>query len=137
MKTEEINRNAFGMRLPARPICGRIETSDVVQLAEVAKPWNVRLHQIAAGRFHGEMRYVKMPDVMIYEERCSQPIEASGASPEGFFMIGTSIASHRPQVDWCGRTIDRRRWACSSSGGEVAFATPAQTHQIFPLQIHP
>jgi AraC-like DNA-binding protein len=112
---------------------GRIETCDIAQLEEVAKPWDVRLHQIAPGRFQGEMQYVSTPEMMIYEEHCNQPIDASGTSPEGFFMVGTSVASRRPPVDWCGRTIDLQRWACSPSGGEVGFATPANTHQIVLL----
>jgi hypothetical protein len=45
-------------------------------------------------------------------------------------MIGTNIASHHSPTDWFGRTIDRQRWACSPSRGEVAFATPANAHQI-------
>ncbi len=112
---------------------GRIETCDIAQLEEVAKPWDVRLHQIAPGRFRGEMQYVSTPEMIIYEERCSHPIEANGTSPEGFFMIGTSIASHKSPVNWCGRTIDQQRWACSPSSGEVGFATPAQTDQIVLL----
>ncbi len=112
---------------------GRIETCDIAQLEEVAKPWDVRLHQIAPGRFHGEVQFVSTPEIVIYEERWSHPIEANGTSPEGFFMIGTNIASHYSPVDWCGRTIDQRRWACSRSGSEVGFATPAQTDQIVLL----
>ncbi len=112
---------------------GRIESSDVAQLAEIAKPWDVRLHQIGPGSFQGDVQYVTTPDVTIYQERWNRPIEATGTSPDGFFMVGTNIASHHRPVNWCGRTIDRRHWACSPSGGEVDFVTPAGTHQIVLL----
>ena len=112
---------------------GWFESWDVAQLAEIAKPWGLRINQIGPGKFQGNVQYVITPDVIIYQERWNRAIEATGTSPDGFFMVGTNIASpHRP-VNWCGKTIDSRRWACSPSGGKVDFVTAARSNQIVLL----
>ena len=115
------------------PAVGRIETFDIDQHEQAVRPWDMRFEQLSNGRFHSRIDYVRTPGMVIYEEQGTQRFEAGGATPEGFILLGTNVASQRSLIDWCGETVDHRRFACSAPGTEVDLAMPNRNHAVVLL----
>jgi AraC family ethanolamine operon transcriptional activator len=106
---------------------------DIEDLVQLVWPWEVRFTQLSSGKFHGTLEAVRTPHMVIYEERWLRRVLARGATPPGLVMIGTNAAWQRSRVDWCGGTLDSRRFACSRPGSEVGFEVPDRSHHAVLL----
>ena len=67
---------------------GRIDTRDIDEFQHFAAPWELSLRQMSPGVFHGQTEYLQVNGMLLYRERCSHRIMATGASPAGLFMFG-------------------------------------------------
>ena len=112
---------------------GSHESFDISEHAEIVGKFDVRLNQISSGKFHGKVDYVKTPGMMIYEEQWLRKAEVCGATPEGYITLGTNAAWRRSEIQWCGTTVDHRRFACGKQGSDIDFIMPNQCHDVVLL----
>jgi len=112
---------------------GSHESYDISQHAELVGKFDVRINQLASGKFHGKVDYLMTPGMMIYEEHWSRRSEVCGATPEGYITLGTNVAWKRSEIQWCGTTLDHQRFACGKQGSDVDFILPDQCHNAVML----
>lgn len=114
--------------MPTYAPAGRIETSDVEELQQVVRPWDVLLRQMSPGRLYTRMDYVQINGILLYREHWTRRILASGATPPGFFFFGGPISSEL-QTGWCGTNLSPDRLAFGRPASETEFFTPeAEIH---------
>ncbi len=111
---------------------GRIEIFDAEEVAAVA-PWDGHINQISAGSYHSTLKFLKTSGMVLYEHYERHGIEGFGALPEGLIVLATNVAWRRASVEWCGRTLDHRLFACGSSGTEIGFTIPARGRNVVLL----
>jgi AraC-like DNA-binding protein len=102
---------------------GRIEAHDIEELQQVVEPWEVILRQISPGKLHARMDYVQVNGIVLYRERWSHRLLATGATPKGFFFFGGN-ASSKQRVGWCGVELGADCLAFGRSSTEIDFVTP-------------
>ena len=112
---------------------GLIETFDLDEHVSLVAPFDVQRSQITAGRFHSKFSYVRMPGMVVYEDRWLRQSETYGTTHDDLIMIGTNVNWQRSRIDWCGRAVDHRRFACSAPGAEMDFSTPDLDHHAVML----
>lgn len=112
---------------------GSYESFDISEHAEMVGKFDVRINQLTSGSFHGKVDYVVTPDMMIYEEHWSRKAEVCGATPEGYITLGTNVGWRRSEIQWCGTTLDHRRFACGRQGSDIDFIMPDQCHNAVLL----
>ena len=112
---------------------GSAESFDISEHAELVGKFDVRLNQLSSGKFHGKVDYVKTPGMMIYEEHWQRKVEVCGVTPEGYITLGTNVAWRRSEIEWCGTTVDHRRFACGKQGSDIDFIMPDQCHDAVLL----
>ena len=71
---------------------GSNESHELSEQPELGGKFGVRLNQLASGKFHGKVDFVKTPGMMIYEQFWRRKAEAYGASPEGYITLATNVA---------------------------------------------
>ena len=107
---------------------GRIEAHDIDELQQVVQPWEVVLRQISPGRLHARMDYVQVNGIVLYRERWSRRILATGATPPGYFFVGGPALS-KLAVGWCGTELGAECLAFGHPSSEIDFVTPeAEEH---------
>jgi AraC family ethanolamine operon transcriptional activator len=102
---------------------GRIETHDIEACQEIVDPWDVILRQQSPGSFHGRMDYVQVNGLLIYRENWSRSVLASGTTPAGYFMLGTTLIPEK-STSWCGGDLSTSKLAFAFPGSETDFITP-------------
>ena len=112
---------------------GSNECFDISEQAEQGGKFDVRLNQLASGKFHGIVEFVKTPGMMIYEQRWLRKAEAWGTTPEGYITLATNAAWQRSEITWCGTTVNHLRFACGGPGAEIDFILPDQCHNTVLL----
>jgi len=106
------------------------ESHDISEHANLFAKFDVRRNQLARGKFHGTVKLVKTPGVIVFEESYQRKAEVQGASPGDYVTLGTNIAAHRSEILWCGKTIDEQRFACGGPGAPIDFLMPNRSHHI-------
>ena len=102
---------------------GRIVTHDIEECQEIVYPWDVILRQMSPGRFHGQMDYVQVNGLLIYRENWTRSVHASGTTPAGYFMLGTTLKPDN-RTSWCGSDLSTSNLAFGSPASETEFTTP-------------
>lgn len=106
---------------------GQIDAQDVDELQQVVQPFEVVLRQISPGQLHARMNYVLVNGIVLYRERWSHRILATGATPPGFFFFGGPTSSKH--VGWCGSELGASCIAFGRPSSEIDFVTPdAEAH---------
>ena len=106
-----------------------------IERAQVAGPWawDVRLNQLSGGKFYSRLQYVSTPDVMLYQQYWQRAVEVLGFAPKGCIMLGVNINEPGTVIEWCGETLDHRRFSCAGSESAIDFKTPEKNHHIVLL----
>lgn len=112
-------------------MAARIDTRDVVEHAEGIDLWEVNLHQVSPGRFHGQVEVVQLNGLIFYREHWNQRILATGATPQGYFVFGGSTSSASgASADWCGDAVNRQQLALGRPASETEIIFPDQSMHI-------
>ena len=102
---------------------GRIDSHDVEEHIQIVKPWEMILRQMSPGPFHGRIEYLQVNGMLVYREHWTRRILGNGATPEGYFMFGSSLAPAN-HIDWCGADINPRHLGYARPSSEIDFVTP-------------
>ena len=106
-----------------------------VERASVSGPWawDVRLNQLSGGKFYSKLQYVSTPEVMLYEQNWRRKVEVQGFAPKGCVMLGVNICEPGSNIEWCGESLDQRRFSCATSGAAIDFKTPERNRHMVLL----
>lgn len=118
--------------MTAQASAGRIDTRDIDELEQVVQPWDVVLRQTSPGKLHASMDYVQVNGIVLYRERWSHRIVATGATPPGFFFFGGPTLSG-PGLGWCGTDLGTECLAFGRAASEVDFVTQDAEEHICVL----
>lgn len=122
---------------PVQPEAGALfysqESFDISEHAKLVGEFDIRLNQLASGKFHSRVDCVVTPGMMIYEEYWRRKSEVCGATPEGYITLGTNAAWRRSEIQWCGTKVDHQRFACGKQGSDIDFIMPDQCHDVVML----
>jgi AraC family ethanolamine operon transcriptional activator len=109
------------------------ESHDIAEHADLVGKFDVRLDQLSQGKFHGKVKIIKTPGMLIFEESYLRKSVVQGSTPQEYMLLGTNIAPHRSELRWCGTVIDQKRFACSAPGAPMDFVMPDKSHDICML----
>ena len=79
---------------------GRIDSTDIDELAETHGPWDMAHTQLSLGKFRTRSDFVRTERVIVYRQWWNQSVLARGTSPADFVVVGTTT-NHSVQVNWC------------------------------------
>ena len=111
---------------------GRIDGSDIDELAETHAPWEMRHTQLSPGKFFSRSDFVRTDRVTVYRQSWNQSVLARGMSPADCAMVGTTV-SRSVHVKWCGHDLSETQLAWTRPGGEIDFSTGERTDQVVAL----
>lgn len=111
-----------------KPTTACVTTTDVDQLAQNVQPWDVKFTQLALGKFHGLCEVVELDGLIIYRERWTHRVLATGAPPPGYVMLG-----YAENVSWCGKLLEPECLASATAGSELGFTTPDHSDHAIVL----
>jgi AraC family ethanolamine operon transcriptional activator len=106
--------------MPVTPRSGRIEAFNVEEQNE-SSALNVRIEQLSPGPLRSSIEYIRTDGLMLYRQHLNRRIHASGASPDGYIMIGTT-ASQKSRVEWNGESLGARRLAFAGPATDLDFS---------------
>lgn len=109
------------------------QSHDIAEHADLVGKFDVHLNQLSQGKFHGKVKIIKTPGMLIFEESYSRKSIVQGSTPKEYILLGTNIASHRSELRWCGTVIDPKRFACSGPGAAIDFVMPDKSHDVCML----
>jgi AraC family ethanolamine operon transcriptional activator len=109
------------------------ESHDIAEHADLVGKFDVRMDQLSQGEFHGKVKIIKTPGMLIFEESYLRKSVVQGSTPEEYILLGTNIAPHRSDLRGCGTDIDQKRFACSGPGAAIDFVMPDESHDICML----
>jgi AraC family ethanolamine operon transcriptional activator len=122
--------------MTTRASAGRIDAQDVDELQQIVHPWEVVLRQISPGKLHARMDYLQINGIVLYRERWSRRILATGETPEGVFFFGGPTLS-KVEVGWCGTELGAECLAFGRPCSEIDFVTPdAEEHICLLVPVH-
>ena len=111
---------------------GRINATDIAELAESHKPWDMSHTQLSSGSFRSQTNFVRSDRVTVYRQWWNRKVMARGTSPADYVVVGTTT-NGSVQVNWCGRDLSRERFACTQPRGDVDFTTSESSDQVVAL----
>ena len=111
---------------------GRIDSTDVDELAESHGPWGMTHTQLSLGQFRTRTDVVRTERVTVYRQWWNQSVLARGTSPADYVVVGTTT-NHSVQVNWCGHDLSEQRIAWTPPSGAVDFSTSERTDQVVAL----
>jgi len=111
---------------------GVIDSCDLDEHADASAPWQVSFDQLSKGSFRARTEFVQSGDLLLYREHWNRRLHVTGASPEGYVMIGipASLQSH---VVWHGELLGPGYIALKNPGAEVDFSTAKISDHIVLL----
>ena len=108
---------------------GRIDVTDIDELAETHEPWAMHQTQFSLGRLRSRSDFAHTERVTVYRQRWSQSVLARGMSPVEYATVGTTV-SPSVHVNWCDHDLSEERLGWTQPGGEVDFSTSEHTDQV-------
>jgi AraC-like DNA-binding protein len=82
------------------------------------------------------MDYVQINGILLYRDRWSRRILATGATPSGYFFFG-GPTSPKLEASWCGTELSPKCLAFGRPSSEVDFATPeVEEHICLLVPVH-
>jgi hypothetical protein len=82
------------------------------------------------------MDYVQINGILLYRDRWSRRILATGATPSGYFFFG-GLKSPKLEASWCGTELSPKCLAFGRPSSEVDFATPeVEEHICLLVPVH-
>jgi AraC family ethanolamine operon transcriptional activator len=106
--------------MPVNSRSGRIESFDVEEQSETSA-LHLYIEQLSPGPLHSSIEFVQTDGLLVYRQHLNRRIHASGASPDGYVMIGTT-ASRKSRVDWNGLALSNRRLAFAGPATDLDFS---------------
>jgi hypothetical protein len=107
--------------MPVNSRSGRIESFDVEEQSETSA-LHLYIEQLSPGPLHSSIEFVQTDGLLVYRQHLNRRIHASGASPDGYVMIGTT-ASRKSRVEWNGQAL-----GISGAGVHLCDLFVAQLH---------
>ena len=65
-----------------------LEFSNLDEHAATVGPWDVHVGQLSHGDFHSKLDCVKLPGMLVYDERWARAAKVRGSTPDGLIMLG-------------------------------------------------
>lgn len=95
--------------------------------------WNVQVSKLSKGNFRSHIRSIRLPGIVVYDNRWGCASLVQGQSPDDLLMLGGIVSPERASIRWCGRRADRRHYACTSEGKAIEFAVESHVHDVVVL----
>jgi len=94
---------------------------DISEQPKLLGKFDVRVNQLASGKFNGALESVQTPQVTAYKQYWGRKAEAFGVMPQDYVFLGTGADAHGPEMQWCGTTITHQRFAVGKPGDNVDY----------------
>ena len=118
---------------PADSTAFQMEFFDLDEHAATVGPWDIQLDQLSSGAFQSKLDCVKLPGMLVYDERWARAAKVRGSTPDGLIVLGTNAAWQHSKIRWCNQTVDARRFACAGPGSEANFSLQDDSHDVVLL----
>ena len=120
---------------PAEPEVGvaQIKSDNVLEYAQLLRPWDVQIEQLSPGPFGGRLGAVKTPSMLLYSERWPRRTQVRGSNPPGYVLIGAHMAWQRSPLTWCSMDLGPRTLGCAAPDSEIGFTAPCDSHHAVVL----
>ena len=106
------------------------ESFDISEQAKLLGKFDVRVNQLASGKFNGKLESVKTPHTMMYTQYWGRKAEVYGVAPENYLFLGASIDWRGAGPQWCGTTLDHQRFAIGKPGDCVDYVIPDRCYVV-------
>jgi len=111
---------------------GQIEATDIDEVAESHKPWDMSHTQLSLGGFRTRTDFVRSERVTVYRQSWNREVMARGTSPADHVVVGTTT-NGSVKVNWCGRDLSAQRLAWTRPAGEIDFTTSERSDHVVAL----
>ena len=112
------------------------ESFDISEQAKLLGKFDVRVNQLASGKFNGKLESVKTPHTMMYTQYWGRKAEVYGVAADNYLFLGAGVDWRGAGPQWCGTTIDHQRFAVSKSGDCVDYVIPDRCY-VAALMMNP
>ena len=110
-----------------------VDSSDLDHYRAQPGSWNTQLSQLGKDNFRSHIRSIEFPDLKVWDNRWGGACQGVGQSPDGWLMLGSIDTSDGADIRWCGRPLNERTFACTSTGRQIEFNTERQAHSVVIL----
>lgn len=97
------------------------ECFDISEQPKLLGKFDVRVNQLASGKFNGTLKLVQTPQVTVYTQYWGRRAEAFGAMPQDHVFLGTGADSQESALQWCGRILRHQHFAVGKPGDDVDY----------------
>lgn len=112
------------------------ESHDISEQSKLLGKFDVRVNQLATGKFRGRLDSVKTPQILMYKQYWGRKAEAFGVVPEDHIFLGASADSRGAGLHWCNTTLANQRFAVGTPGDDVDYVIANDCH-VVALLIEP
>jgi excisionase family DNA binding protein len=94
---------------------------DISEQPKLLGKFDVRVNQLARGKFNGALEEVQTPQVTVYKQYWGRKAEAFGVMPQGYIFLGTSADAQGSKLQWCGTPLAHQLFAVGKPGDNVDY----------------